>query len=616
MIMKISKTIFKEYTRCPRVCALDDIYKKRMFSNASIFGDDDKKSDIIDLLQTMFDVDTGDDLIEIPDPQLDALLPYYNQLEQYAMEIAKKKFGSNIWYSLDTKKQKSFSFTDNNHHQYYCYLDGYLETDTSVTIFEVKATTSRKFMELGPTIKGRQHSIFEEMDGVIRLRKKHDIPDDKYASAYSKLFDRFSDAGKYVYDLAIERYFIENSIQNDSRMKSKTFKYYLVVLNSDYVFDGTYDESGDMVYHTDHLGRDLVVFVDLTEVTQAALSHIDIEKNKMVRFIESMDASPIMLGHYCERKKQAKCAFIQTCWEKALEKGSILEYMGHHYGFKDEYGVSHKAIELINQGHFKMDSIPKHWLQRINNQIQRDCYDYHQEYLDHDKITRGAKHIAYPIYHLDFESFPSPLPRFAHEKPYQQSVFQFSLHIEQSRGVCDKNKDHIEYLAPDHLDHREDLVKKLVESIDLSQGGTVLVYNKSFEHTRIKEFVLLYPQYKQALETINDHMFDLIDLVATNGKFYQNLGYSEEESKTINYYHTDLKGSYSIKKVLPVFSDLTYDNLEVANGTEAIAAYAMFKHLEKEDLEALRRNLIEYCKQDTWAMVLVLWGLLKKVNLL
>jgi len=93
--MQISKTIFKQYTRCPRVCALDDLYMKRLNSQASIFGSDDQ-DDLIELLYTMFEEETGDDLIDVVDKQMEALLPYYNELEQHAMEIAQRKFGARV----------------------------------------------------------------------------------------------------------------------------------------------------------------------------------------------------------------------------------------------------------------------------------------------------------------------------------------------------------------------------------------------------------------------------------------------------------------------------------------------------------------------------------------
>ena len=94
----------------------------------------------------------------------------------------------------------------------------------------------------------------------------------------------------------------------------------------------------------------------------------------------------------------------------------------------------------------------------------------------------ALNNLTYPIYHLDFETFASPLPRFKGEKCYTQSPFQFSLHIERAPGVCNKGKDHFEFLATSfYEDTREELIKKLCEYIDTESGGTILAQNVSFE---------------------------------------------------------------------------------------------------------------------------------------
>ena len=67
-----------------------------------------------------------------------------------------------------------------------------------------------------------------------------------------------------------------------------------------------------------------------------------------------------------------------------------------------------------------------------------------------------------------------------------------------------------------------------------------------------------------------------------------------------------MSGSYSIKKTLPVLSDLSYKNLEVKNGTEALVTYANYDKMNEFDLMRAKENLITYCKQDTWAMVVIL----------
>ena len=68
------------------------------------------------------------------------------------------------------------------------------------------------------------------------------------------------------------------------------------------------------------------------------------------------------------------------------------------------------------------------------NKIQKQATITGTPYIDKEKIKVGLRQIKYPIYHLDFETFPCPLPRFKGERPYTQSVFQFSLHIQKEEG--------------------------------------------------------------------------------------------------------------------------------------------------------------------------------------
>ncbi len=73
-----------------------------------------------------------------------------------------------------------------------------------------------------------------------------------------------------------------------------------------------------------------------------------------------------------------------------------------------------------------------------------------------------------------------------------------------------------------------------------------------------------------------------------------------------HYYHRDMRGSWSIKAVLPtIASDLDYSDLEVSGGGEAQAAYLNASHTDtsSEDRERLRHGLLKYCERDTWAMV-------------
>ena len=312
--------------------------------------------------------------------------------------------------------------------------------------------------------------------------------------------------------------------------------------------------------------------------------------------------SKLEVGDYCNYKKITKCPFCDICFDKLPEKNSVLTLLDYQYGFNMN-GKKVSVYDLINNGYYKITDVPDNYLTREKNIIQKKVVTTSQPYINIDKIKDGLSLIKYPIYHLDFETFPCPLPRFRGERCYTQSVFQFSLHIETESG-CDKEKDHYGFLSDSLEDKREMLVKELCSLID--KEGTVLVYNSSFEKNRLKELSLIFPEYKDNLDFINNMVFDLMDIIKGNKKLYMNLGYNEEDSKLFNFYHPLLNGSFSIKKVLPIFSDLSYKDLEVSNGVEAYSTYLKFDKLDKKNKLDAYNSLVEYCKQDTWAMVEIL----------
>ena len=76
-----------------------------------------------------------------------------------------------------------------------------------------------------------------------------------------------------------------------------------------------------------------------------------------------------------------------------------------------------------------------------------------------------------------------------------------------------------------------------------------------------------------------------------------------------HYYHRDMRGSWSIKAVLPTLSDIGYDSLvDVKSGLDAQAGYAeaIGPACPAERAEVLGEALLAYCRQDTEAMMIVL----------
>jgi hypothetical protein len=124
--------------------------------------------------------------------------------------------------------------------------------------------------------------------------------------------------------------------------------------------------------------------------------------------------------------------------------------------------------------------------------------------------------------------------------------------------------------------------------MDNCQKGTWIVRYMGFENYRNQEMGEMFPELAEQLKTINEHTFDLMEIF----------------SKQL-YFDRKFEGSASIKKVLPVLTEISYDNLAVSNG--AVAAELLMRlvtgKLEFIDLAQAQTNLLEYCKQDTRAMV-------------
>lgn len=601
--MAITKTNFVNYSRCPRYVALDEVKKDKL--DADISYEDYKDEELLDKIKEivgeMYDGD--EDLIDETDPQLEVMLPYYKNIELLAGSKVKHIFGGNTIYSLDTKKQESFDFNEDGI-KYLCYVDIYNEIEDTINIIEVKATTSKKYKDLECGYRGSdKYSIFyKDKLGIFHLKEDLDsfdiekeMPIKEYNKKRDKLLDKFDDCGKYIYDLSVQRMIIEGDLK-EHKFTNKNIKYYLAVLNTDYVFDGTYKDNKP-VY-----SDDIIDIFDFTNITKELQNKILTDKEIIKGYLNRMDATKCPLGKYCEYKKRSKCKYTKICMKDIPKYNSSLNYMNNGFGFKDEDGITHKGLDLINEGYINMLDIPYSWIKNPNHFIQRDAVEFHKQYINKEKINLALNNIKYPIYHLDFETFPCPLPRFKGEKCYTQSPFQFSLHIEKEPGKCDIDSDHYEFLSSDpSKDERLDLVKALVKYI--KPDGTLFAQNVSFEKGRIKELSEIFTDYKKELMDIHATASDLLYIVKGDNNFYKELGYDDN---TVNFYDEHLSGSYSIKKTLPVFSDLSYAELDVKNGTEALVTYAQFANMTKEEKEFKYKSLLTYCKQDTWAMVVIL----------
>lgn len=194
--------------------------------------------------------------------------------------------------------------------------------------------------------------------------------------------------------------------------------------------------------------------------------------------------------------------------------------------------------------------------------------------------------LAYPRYYFDFEGIDLPVPRWFGVRPYEQIAFQWSCHIERSPGVF----EHHEFLDITGNDPTLSCIEKMHEVINPDDNGPILVYYQTYEKGRLEGMAVRHPGYEELLEGYIGRLVDLHPLVKKH------------------FYDPRMKGSFSIKKVLPVIApDLDYKELVgVQEGTGAQIAYlnVCFEGgLSDEARQQVVDSMLAYCGQDTWAMV-------------
>ena len=639
--MYISKSRFINWTRCPMYFPMelehnpsekDDIDEER----------ERRKEMLEELAESMGSSgapkEDGEKFDATSRPELEALLPYYNQVEDEALKVARKYFhGSFIPDSSDVKKQKLFEYAHKGH-TYRCYVDIYNENGQEINIIEVKATTNSKyifktdddgnkkglfFSDKKGNRGGTSYPLFVKDGNIWHLNtsdsKVNEYASENFENKMTSLLDRYSDVGKYPHDLAFQRFVIEHALRQAG--DNRPVNYYLAVLNSEYVYDGAVDENGKCQYNNVD-GQEIVTFLDMNVITERYQEIIRKEIADLESYISTLhDINvPVPVGKYCAWGGNTECLFWKHCFQtlrNVPDTNSANKYLDSFKSFSD-WGIVGK-YELVNEGYYKLDDVPIGWLKSEKHLIQRDCYDNNKEYVDRDKMRYWFEQLEYPIYHFDFETFGCPLPRFRGEEPYRQSVFEFSLHIEREPGVCDKEKDNFIFLNEEcYDDERRALAEAIIEHFEFNEDGTLkgtmLAQNTSFEVGRLKELAKLFPEYSARLLAICDKSADLLHLLRNNREMYKGMANAD----VINYYHKELSGSYSIKKTLPALvPSLTYKCMDVGNGVQAYITYINYDSKEptyglktKEDRrEALKR----YCQQDTWAMVEILRAVRRKI---
>lgn len=368
----------------------------------------------------------------------------------------------------------------------------------------------------------------------------------------------------YIDDISYQVYILR-------RLGYKVVKASIVYINNQYVRQGELN---------------LKELFNIEDVTDKALQKQEEIETKIQEINEYMKQE-------CEPKQEIKmqcfkpyqCQFWEYC-TKHLPQNNVFKIRKMHKS---------KALKLYYEGKYDFkDLLEENINWRYKQQIEFEEFNY-EPYIDKQRIREFMKNLYYPIYFLDFETMEPAIPEFDNSRPYEQIPFQYSLHyIEKEDGEL----FHKEFLAESGIDPRRKLAEQLIK--DIPKDVCITAYNMGFEKGRILELAENFPDLKEHLLNIHDHIQDLM------------IPFSDRM-----YYCKEMQGSYSIKYVLPaLFPDdpeLDYHNLPlIHNGGEAMDIFPKIKDMPKEEQEKTRYGLLKYCELDTYAMVKV-WEKLKEI---
>jgi hypothetical protein len=333
--------------------------------------------------------------------------------------------------------------------------------------------------------------------------------------------------------------------------------------------------------HIMHLNRecrypDLSNLFIQTDVTQDMREHypsVQPTVKEILSTITKPETPAMPLGPYC--LEPTPCPFQAHCW-KDVPKMSVLNLPG----------IRDRKWELYAQGIINLDDPRLLDLTEVQQRVVQTTLTG-ERFVDAAAIKEAVHTWVFPLVFLDFETINPAIPRYAGSRPYQQVPFQFSVH---HLDTLDTELIHKEFLFDELTDPRPTLIQALLH--DCGTNGSIVAYYGKFEADRIKELAEFSPEHSEALLALVERIVDPLPI------FRQSV------------YDAQFAGSFSLKYVAPAIlgSEQSYACMEVANGGEAQRAFEAMIHAEGERKAAIRKGLLDYCRQDTLVMAeLVRW---------
>lgn len=319
----------------------------------------------------------------------------------------------------------------------------------------------------------------------------------------------------------------------------------------------------------------LLVEKDLTDEAFARGAEVQHWIEGAQSAVAQTTAPAISIGKHCH--EPYACGFYAHCQSQAPQAEHPIDWLPKP--------LNKGLLALIaNKGITELRDVPDHLLSAKQQRIKNVTLT-NEAYFDQAGAARALAAHTLPAYFLDFETINYAVPIWQGMRPYEQIPFQFSVHRLSETGQLTEQA----FIDLSGNDPSKAFAEALVAACH--EPIPIFVYNAGFEKTRISELANRFPELAQDLLALNDRVVDLLPIARAY------------------YYHPSQKGSWSIKAVLPALCpdpNLHYDKLDgVQDGGMAMSAFveAIAPQTTPARKAEIERQLLDYCKLDTYAMV-------------
>lgn len=328
-------------------------------------------------------------------------------------------------------------------------------------------------------------------------------------------------------------------------------------INRDYLYDGRRQDP-----------RELLLLSDVTPDVMPLLPEVPGALALQREVVADEREPEIPPGPHCFSPYD--CPFFSCC---APDKQK--HWIAYLPGLRPD-----RFAELAAQGIEDISQIPDDFPLTGRQRKVRDAVRAGRIWVS-ERVSESLKQLTPPLLFFDFETIGPAIPRYAGVRPYQATPFQWSLHIVERDGRI----AHQGFLFDQDADPRRPVAESMLAALE--REGVIVAYHAPFEIGVVEQLAQDLPDLAPRLLALLDRMVDLLVVVRDC------------------YYHPDLLGSYSLKRVVPALvPDCAYEDLTIQQGEMASTIYLqMLAEPEAGRRAALRQDLLEYCRRDTWATV-------------